>query len=235
MEKPLVRFASSECNVTIYHPNPPTSDRGPQNLWYQRSDLKKFQKDACIDFRTLLHELSQSESNGLSDGSHQYKSHQCSFPEGENYFNSFHSRGLEKLFNIERQKKKCFTNKAVIAAQKIMKEANHNKMDNFDLSLQLAKIYSNLSSWATEIAKKESQCDIFVQKTICPVVCHRNITWRPATKSCFLVNSAINSQHKTNLLSRKRNYDVFAPFAEDDEASRPSKILPQRNSCNSFN
>jgi len=137
-------------------------------LWYKKEELKGFKNEALLISRTLRR---RGQSLEVSAQMHYLKSKIVSHnscPANVLDPEDFCCRGLEQCISFERQKKKWFTIKAVLDAQTIIRASQ--KKENHDSVFQLAKISSNLTSWARDIAIKEAYSDACAP---CALNCHQ--------------------------------------------------------------
>ena len=119
-----VRFSSSV--LLIRHE---TSESDLEGLWYNEKELKRFKRAVRSQARYLLLEK------------HQHAEHR----------QDINVHGIEKIASLDRLKKRRITNRAILAAQAIIKKSN-----GIDLESQLAAISSELTRYAKRTAFKEA-------------------------------------------------------------------------------
>ena len=113
--------------------------------WYQRSELQSFRTNAKMICRSTIRKRKLSS---MSDDDKSEKS-LISTEDSEVCM-----RGLELVIDEQRKKRKRYTNKIIVAAQKSMKEN------------ELGTLSSNLSSWARNNAIKDARFDFLA---VCPI------------------------------------------------------------------
>ena len=130
----------------------PSSQMSPSEkkcIWYQRSEIESIRTNARMICRSTIRKRKLSSISDNNNEINTTETRNISNQDSETC-----TRGLELATDAERKKRKRYSNKIIVAAQKSMK-AN-----------ELGVLSSNLSSWARDNAIKDARFDFL---TACPI------------------------------------------------------------------